>query len=97
MEYINFRRTDDKNIVLVDNISRDEQIHIDKLEKQIATIQNEIDNISVLIPTEGIRNEQILALIAEYNAEILDKTELEKTKKDKEDILLKCKTTEKRK
>ena len=90
MEYINFRKTADKNIVLADNISRDEEIHIDKLEKQIVDIQKEIDNIPEPISVADIRDEKVIALIEMHNMEIPDMADLTTNKEVKETFLLQC-------
>lgn len=91
MEYINFRKTGNKNIILADNISRDEEIHIDKLEKQVVDIQKEIDNIPESISVADIKDEKVIALIEMHNMETPDMADLIASKETKEVFLLQCK------
>jgi hypothetical protein len=67
MKYINFRKAEDADIVLADGFLADQGLHISKLQQRIKDIQTEIDGISEPIPNIGIKDDRILALIAEYN------------------------------
>lgn len=86
MEYINLRRKD-KNIVLGDFIRRNEEIHTDKLEKQIVDLQEEIENIPEPISDVGVSDERVIDLIEIYNGEIPDTAELEIKLQKKQDFL----------
>ena len=70
MEYINFRKTGGKNIIQADSIRYDEEIYLDKLEKQIIAIQEQIDSIPTPIKIPKDLDPRIIELIEEYNVNI---------------------------
>lgn len=90
MQYINFRKTDDKNIVLADGLSANEEFYISKLEEQIADIQSRIDNIPAVISKADITDVQVIDLIDDFNEQIPSADDLIVERAHLENLLWKC-------
>ena len=85
MEYT---KTKDPNIIKQTETVESE-IHLDKLEKQVADLETQIINTPTLIE-KGEYPKEVLALIDEHNM-MIDKTELEAELKKKKDLLTELK------
>jgi len=79
-----YEKTDDKNIIKqIETVTS--EIHIDKLEKDIAELETQIANAPKKIKT-GKYPDDVLALIAEHN-EMIGTTELQKSLDEKKNLL----------
>jgi len=79
-----YELTDDPNIIKQTETITSE-VHIDKLEKDIAELETQIANAPKKIKT-GKYPDDVLALIAEHNA-IIDTVELQKKLDEKKNLL----------
>jgi len=84
--YNNFRKTDDKNIVLAD-CTTTEEIYIDKLKNRIAHLKETIDSMEEPIPTEGVKDERVLKLVMLHNTMLPDRTVSEAELNEKKKLL----------
>lgn len=88
-DYTNFRKSDDPNIIPADVVGT-EELHVDKLTAKIVDLKREIENVTELISTEGVRDERVIALINDYNNSIKRPEDLEKSLADYGALIVKC-------
>ena len=81
---LKYEKTDDPNIIMqIETVAS--EIHLNKLEKQIAELETHIANTPKKIKT-GKYPDEVLTLIAEHNA-MVDTTELKKSLDEKKNLL----------
>lgn len=80
-----YEKTEDPNIIKqIETV--ESEIHLDKLEKQIADLENQIKNLPELVEIKDYPDD-VKAAIEEHNRMIPDKTKLEAQLKEKQELL----------
>lgn len=81
-----YTTTDDGNIIK-QSATVESEIHLDKLEKQITDLTEEIENLPALIVCPEDAKQEIKDLVEEHNSMLPDRTDLENQLKEKRDLL----------